>query len=354
MVTLPFIISDSLDDQSVGASVVTIKDVARVSGLSTSTVSRVIRGDSKVKKSSRAKVQKIIKELGYRPNINAQALVSKRSHSLGVVIPQVSMPFFSSLVSGAEGAAKETHHPVLIVNAYGSEQAELDAIESLQQSRCDAIVFHSIHTREEKLVELAERIPGLIFINRLIAPFAHRCVWLDTNQGAQEATRYLLENGHTNIAIVTLQTPTQGAQAYVDGIKVALNHAGVTHQDLMIGRGSVDDMEGGKEAVINLLTMGAKFTAILAYNDTMALGVIHELIKRGVRVPEDVSVAGFDDSLIASVSIPQLTTMHCPIEEMANYAAKLAIELAAEPMSSGRTHLFMPHLVKRDSVKQIN
>jgi LacI family transcriptional regulator len=331
---------------------ITIKDVARVAGVSTSTVSRVVRKQGKVGKACRAKVQKVIDELGYRPNINAQALVSKKSNSLGVVIPKVSMPFFGTLACGAEEATKENHYRVLISNAHGSEQAELDAIDSLLQHRCGAIVFHSMYTGDDKLCELAEQIPGLVFINRFIAKIAHRCVWLDNNLGAQEATNNLISKGHTDIAVITRKDVNPDAKIRLDGVRTALNNAGIKLVDSMTGTGSTADMDGGREAIRDLLEKQAKFSAVLVYNDNMAIGAIHELHARGIRVPEDVSVVGFDDLLISIACIPELTTMHYPVREMANYAANLAIELSENENSSGRTHLFMPHLIERGSVAQ--
>ncbi|WOH36010.1 LacI family DNA-binding transcriptional regulator [Thalassotalea fonticola] len=331
---------------------ITIKDVARVAEVSTSTVSRVVRKQGKVGKACRAKVQKVIDELGYRPNINAQALVSKKSNSLGIVIPKVSMPFFGTLACGAEEATKENNYRVLISNADESEQTELDAIDSLIQHRCEAIVFHSVYNNDDTLCELAEKIPGLVFINRFIPKIAHRCVWLDNNLGAQEATRHLISKGHTDIAVITRENINTDAQVRLDGVRTALTNAGIKLIDSMVESASTADMEGGREAVRNLLKKGMKYTAVLAFNDNMAIGVIHELNAQGIRVPEDVSVIGFDDLLIAVACLPELSTMHYPIREMANYAAKLAIELSENSSSSVRTHLFMPHLVERDSVSE--
>jgi len=329
---------------------VTIKDVARVAGVSTSTVSRVVRKQGKVGKTCRAKVQKVIDDLGYRPNINAQALVSKKSNSLGVVIPKVSMPFFGTLACGAEELTKENNYRVLISNAHGSEQAELDAIDSLVQHRCGAIVFHSMYCSDDKLCELADKIPGLVFINRLIPKLAHRCVWLDNNMGAQEAAKLLISHGHNNIATVTRKDVNPDAQVRLDGIRTTISNAGLQLEKELIAYGATADMEGGKEAVITLLDSGKEFTAVLAYNDNMAIGVVHELHSRGIRVPQDISVVGFDDLLISVACIPELTTMHYPVREMAHYAANLAIELSDNERKSGKTHLFMPHLIERDSV----
>lgn len=332
---------------------ITIKDVARVAGVSASTVSRVVRGEGKVGKACRTKVQKVIDELGYRPNINAQALVNQKSNSLGVVIAKVSMPFFGTLACGAEQAAKEKNCRVLICNAFEDEKAELDAVESLMQHRCDAIVFHSTHTSDEVLCQLADKIPGLVFINRFIPQIANRCVWLDNNTGAQMATRYLLNKGHTDIAVVTRDVMNPDAHFRLDGIKTVLGNAGIKLNEANIAHAEAN-MQGGRAAVRTLLDSKAKFTAVIAYNDNMAVGVIHELNAQGLRVPQDISVIGFDDLLISMACLPQLTTIHYPVEEMANYAAKLAIELSANASTSVRTHLFMPHLVERASVSLVN
>ncbi|MEH6551262.1 MAG: LacI family DNA-binding transcriptional regulator [Pseudomonadales bacterium] len=334
--------------------IITIKDVARIAGVSTSTVSRVIRGESNVKKSSRSKIQKVIDELGYRPNINAQALVSKKSSTLGVVIPNVSMPFFGTLAYGAEEAIKAGPYRVLVSNANDSERAEMDAIDSLLQHRCGAIIFHSAHTSDEKLIELSERIPGLVFVNRFISKLAHRCVWLDNNQGAQEATRHLMSKGHKDIAVITRADVNPDAQTRLDGIRTGMNNAGLTLDKDLLVQGTTADMDGGREAARKLLATGKKFTAILVYNDNMAVGAVHELDAQGIKVPEQVSIIGFDDLLIAQALLPELTTMHYPVKEMAEYASHLAIQLSEEPASAGRTHLFMPHIVERNSVLDIS
>lgn len=332
---------------------VTIKDVARVAGVSTSTVSRVVRKEGKVGKACRAKVQKVIDELGYRPNINAQALVNKKSKTLGVIVPNVSMSFFGTLACGAEREAKAQGYRLLISNAFGDEKAELEALDSLMQHRCEIIVMHSVHTPDETLCELAEKIPGLVFINRFIAKIAHRCVWLDNTRGAQEATQFLLAAGHKDIAVITRKDMNHDAQSRLDGIGMALSGAGIKLEKDAIVEAEAN-MDGGSIAVKELMAKGDKFSAILVYNDNMAIGVIHELNACGLRVPEDVSVIGFDDLLISVACLPQLTTMHYPIEEMARYASKLAIELSDQDGSAVRTHLFMPHLVKRGSVLDIS
>ncbi len=332
---------------------ITIKDVARVAGVSTSTVSRVVRKEGSVAKAYRIKVQKVIDELGYRPNINAQALVNKKSKTLGVIVPNVSMSFFSTLACGAVREAKAQGYRLLISNAFGDKETELEALDSLMQNRCETIIMHSVHTDDDTLCDLAEKIPGLVFINRFIAKIPHRCVWLDNNLGAQDATRYLLASGHKDIAVITRQDMNHDAQTRLDGIKTVLSNAGISLDKESIIAAD-PNMDGGRIAVKALIAKAIKFSSILVYNDNMAIGVIHELNASGLKVPEDVSVVGFDDLLISVACLPQLTTMHYPIEEMASYASKLSIDLSEQGGSAVRTHLFVSHLVKRDSVLDIN
>jgi LacI family transcriptional regulator len=330
---------------------VTIKDVARVAGVSTATVSRVVHGGGQVGDDCRARVKKIIEELGYRPNSNARALVSKTSTTLGVVTPRLSMAFFGSLAAGAEIAARNNKYKLLMSNSLYETKTELEAIESLREHSCDAIVLHSEYSDEKTLLELAKKIPGLVLINRFIPKLAHRCVWLDNLAGSQEITRYLLERGHRDIAIVTSVYQNNDPELRVQGVKKTLQEAGISFNPELLAE-STANLKGGEDAIEILLARGVKFTAVIAYNDLMAVGAMNRLQDRGIKVPEDVSVVGFDNLFVSRSCRPQLTTMNYPIEEMATYAADLAIKLSTDSAGAhSQTHLFMPELVERDSVK---
>lgn len=329
---------------------VTIKDVAKVAGVSIATVSRVIHDGNQVGDACRARVKKVIAELGYRPNSNARALVSRSSNTLGVVTPKVSMPFFGSLATGVENGARESNYKALMSNSLYETKSELEAIESLRDHNCRSIVLHSEYADEKKLIALAGEIPGLVLINRYIPAISNRCVWLDNQTGARRATDYLLARGHRQFAVVTSIYQNRDPQYRLQGIREALEQAGLELHDAAIEE-STSNIEGGEQAAKALLQKGVKFTALLAYNDMMAIGAMHALFDAGLRVPEDVSVIGFDDLIVSRSCRPRLTTVHYPVEEMANYATKLAIELAEKPeLSVNRTHLFIPHLVERDSV----
>lgn len=331
---------------------VTIKDVARVAGVSTATVSRVVHGGGKVGDDCRLRVKKVIEELGYRPNSNARALVSKTSTTLGVVTPRLSMTFFGCLAAGAEIAARNNNYKLLMSNSLYETKTELEAIESLREHSCDAIVLHSEYSDEKTLLALAKKTPGLVLINRYIPKLAHRCVWLDNLAGAMEITRHLLQKGHRDIAIVTSVYKNNDPELRVQGVRRALQEAGLTLDPKLVVE-STANLKGGEEAAQALLDRGAKFTAVVAYNDLMAVGAMNRFQDQGLRVPEDVSIVGFDNLYVSRCCRPQLTTMNYPIETMATYAAELAIKLSTNAAAAqSQTHLFLPELIERQSVIQ--
>jgi len=332
---------------------VTIKDVARVAGVSTATVSRVVHGGGQVGDDCRARVKKIIEELGYRPNSNARALVSKTSTTLGVVTPRLSMAFFGCLAAGAEIAARKNNYKLLMSNSLYETKTELEAIESLREHSCDAIVLHSEYSDEKTLIDLAKKIPGLVLINRFIPKLAHRCVWLDNLAGAQEITRYLIDKGHKDIAIITSVYQNSDPELRTQGVKKTMRDAGLKFDEDLLAE-STANTKGGEDAVQMLLDRGVKFTAVIAYNDLMAVDAMNRLQDAGIAVPESVSVVGFDNLYISRSCRPLLTTMNYPIEEMGTYAAELAIKLSTDSAGAhSQTHLFMPELVERNSVKAL-
>jgi len=332
----------------------TINDVAKIAGVSIATVSRVVHNKGKVGDACRARVKKIIAELGYRPNSNASALASQTTNTIGVVTPNLSMPFFGSLASGVEKAARENNYKLLMSNSLYETESELAALESLRSHNCKAIILHSEYSDEETLIKLANEIPGLVLVNRYIPKISNRCVWLDNLSAAKEAAQYLVDKGHQNFAVVTSIYQNRDPGCRLEGIQKTLEKNKLSLESKNIEE-STANIEGGEQAVKALLAKGCEFTALLAYNDLMAVGAIHALFDAGLRVPEDVSVIGFDDLLLGVACRPKLTTMHYPVEEMANYATKLAIKLSEQKMpASKQTHLFIAEMVERDSVAIVN
>lgn len=332
---------------------VTIKDVARVAGVSTATVSRVVHNGGKVGDACRAHVQQVIKDLGYRPNTNARALVSKKTNIVGVIMPQLWVTFFSSLTSGAEKAASENNYRLFMSNSRSKTENELEAISSLKENSCDIVVLHSKVTAKETLIDLAKSIQGFVMINRFIPEVAERCIWLDSYAGSVQMAEYLVAKGHKKFAIATSCIEEEDAHARVKGTLDTLKKHGISVPQKNIVR-SVTGMDGGEEAAKALLKQGVDFTAVVCHNDLQAVGILNAFQDEGIRVPEDVSIVGFDDLYVSKACRPKLTTMHYPIEDMAHYAVNLAIQLGSgKDVSPVKTHQFIPKFVERGSVADL-
>lgn len=328
----------------------TIKDIASAAGVSLATVSRVINNGPKVGEATRARVKQIMAEMGYRPNANARALVNKRSASLGVVLAELSDPFFATLAHGIEATTRKQNVQILMSSGSIERDTELKAIETLLEHRCDAMVVHSKALDDDTLLELAAQVPGFVLINRHIPAIANRCVWLDNISGGAMMARHMISLGHHDMAVINSRYPIEDPKQRIEGIRKEVERAGLELPNAAIEH-STPDQEGGELAVQNLLAKGRPFTAVLAYNDAMASGAMTILQDHGIDVPGDVSVIGYDDVLLAKYCRPKLTTLRYPIELMAMQAAELALSYASGTRpEAGVTFKYTPTIVKRESV----
>ncbi|WP_016954909.1 LacI family DNA-binding transcriptional regulator [Catenovulum agarivorans] len=329
----------------------TIKDIASAAGVSLATVSRVINNGPKVGDATRARIKEIMKEMGYRPNANARALVTQRNPSLGVVLAELSDPFFATLAHGIESVARQKDMQVLLSSGSIQAKTEMKAIDTLMEHRCEAMVVHSKALSDDVLVGYAKEIPGFVLINRYIEAIADRCVWLDNYAGGASIAKHLLSLGHKKVAIITSQYQIDDPILRLKGVEDELNAAGISIEKAAIEL-ATPDQEGGEAAMQNLLSKGIEFTAVVAYNDAMAAGAMSMLLDHGVQVPTEVSVIGFDDVILARYCRPKLTTLKYPIEMMGVKAAELALSLATKKPQAEHTstHKYTPTIVKRESV----
>ncbi|MCP8900956.1 LacI family DNA-binding transcriptional regulator [Gilvimarinus xylanilyticus] len=328
----------------------TIKDIADVAGVSLATVSRVINNGPKVGDATRERVKKVMEELGYRPNANARALVTRKSASLGVVIAELLDPFFATLAHGIDAVARRQNVQILMSAGSIEKQTELKAIDTLLQHRCEAMVVHSKALDDKTLVEFAAQVPGFVLINRYIEDIGHRCVWLDNVAGGQTMARHMLSQGHKKFVVVSSKYQIDDPIQRLSGIRKELALSDIELPESHI-EFSTPDQEGGEIAMRNLLARGIEFTAVLAYNDAMASGAMTLLQDHDVNVPTDVSIIGYDDVLLAKYCRPKLTTLHYPVEMMATKAADLALAYArGDVPDPSVTYKYTPTLVKRDSV----
>ena len=327
----------------------TIKDVARLAGVSVATVSRVINHSPKASEGSRQAVLQAMETLQYHPNANARALAQQSTETIGLVVGDVSDPFFGAMVKSVDEIAWQTGKFLLIGNGYHDEQKERQAIEQLIRHRCAALVVHSKKVPDDELSNLMQQIPGMVLLNRVLPNYEQRCIALDDRYGAWLATRHLIQMGHKNIAFICSNHAISDSQDRLQGYYDALKEHGLPCNERLVTFGEPDET-GGETAVTALLGQGRNFTAIACYNDSMAAGALAVLNDNGIRVPEDISLTGFDDVLVSRYIRPRLTTIRYPIMTMAQQAATLALALAHNQPLPEVTRLFTPTLVRRHSV----
>ncbi|MGO2507432.1 substrate-binding domain-containing protein [Vibrio hibernica] len=330
----------------------TIKDVAKEANVSVATVSRVLNKSPKAGKASIEAVTKAMAQLGYRPNAAARALVNQSTNTMGVLVYDVSDPFFGAMVKPIDKVAYQNGKHLLIGNGFHSEKKEREAIELLINHRCESLIIHSKALSNEELIAFSKEIPGMVLINRYIPEIAERCIALDNHRGSYLATEYLIKNGHKHIGYLcsshNIEDSFQRKAGYMDALK-AYN---LPYSESYIEYGTPDE-EGGELAMTNLLAKGLPITAIATYNDYMAAGTLSVLEDNGIETPKDMSIIGFDNGLIAKYLHPKLTTVRYPIQLMAEKAAELSLKLANKEEITTDTLMFVPTLVRRASVISI-
>lgn len=331
---------------------VTMSDVARRAGVSSATVSRVLNRSATVDAKTQALVGKAIAELRYRPNAVARGLASRSSRAIGVVINRFDSIYYGALLHGAEEALAAEGFKMLAESARERAEGERQAWESLRERQCDAVIVHSDKLDDAELAQRMEDHPRSVLMNRHVASHGERCVYLDNEVGGALAARYLHEAGHRRLAMITGPSSFYEARDRSRGFLGELARRGIDADQVATVEADFQ-IEGGRTAMLALLD-GAAPGAVFAQNDEMAAGALEACRERGVQVPEDVSVLGFDDVAIARHLVPKLTTIRQPLAEIGAAAGRLALALAtgtepAEPI----VQVFGAEVVERASVADL-
>jgi LacI family transcriptional regulator len=334
-----------------------IRDVAARAGVSHQTVSRVINGHDRVAPATQARVLRAIEELEYVPSALARGLSSDRAHSLGMVTTDISDYFFAQAAAGAEAQARK-HGLFLVigsveVTAPGDDQSYL---RLMLERRVDGLVLAQPTLGPDMsalLTSVASRLPLVVMSARLDLPGVD-VVDVDNRQGGRDATNYLIERGHRSIATITGPRNWPSAKDRLTSYRAALRRAGLPRDPALVQSSPDWGLDSGREATARLLESGSRFTAIFAQSDLLALGAITQLRAHGFRVPEDVSVVGYDDIPVASFVDPAFTTIRQPMRDVGAKAVDILLErIAADRSGTGptpRRHLLPASLVIRDSV----
>jgi LacI family transcriptional regulator len=339
--------TDSASD--LGDSKVTLGMVAAACGVSPSTVSRILNGTAVVSPEKREAVDRAIASLGFVPNPIARGLAGGRTLSVGVITQSIDSPFYGVALRGIEEALIPAGYSPLFVSGHWNATEEARCIDVLRSRRVDGIIVLTGRLSDNSLRNLSKTIPVVVTGRELTGP---RLYSLDFNnfEGARLATEHLLTLGHRRIAHISGDLVHPDATERLRGYRIALKAAGVPYKPALVLPGQYHE-ESGLIAVEQLINRGEPFTAIFAANDQMAFGAALALHKRGLRVPDDVSLIGLDDLAGAAHSIPPLTTIHQAAIELGRLAASSLLQLLAGQTPTGT--LPEPRLIIRQSTQAL-
>jgi LacI family transcriptional regulator len=331
------------------AGKVTLERVAEAAGVSPSTVSRILNGTATVSVEKREAVDRAIARLGFVPDPVARGLAGGRTLSIGVVTQSIDSPFYGVALRGIEDELDGAGYNALFVSGHWDATKEARCVEVLRARRVDGIVVLTGRLSDQALRACAKTLP-VVVAGRMLKAAGLFALKFDDAAGARMATEHLLALGHRRIACIAGDPVHPDAVERLGGYRQALEQAGVEFDPALVAPGRFHE-ESGRLAMEHLLDSRRRFTAVFACNDQMAFGAALALHRRGLRVPDDVSLVGFDDLAGAHCSIPPLTTVHQPAYELGVLTARAMLQLLAGRKPD--VAMPAPRLIARESSRHL-
>jgi len=296
----------------------TIKDVARLAGVGLGTASRVVRGQGSVSQAKLERVRKAIDTLGYRPSHTARSLLYGTTRMIGVYIPLLSGTFYTSLLQVIDTELRGAGLHMMVAFGVSREDARRQAVDGvgfLLERGCDGVIVLTCPLEEEDLAALGPRRDRIVALNHSFDSIAGQCFTVDHRLGGRLAARALLDHAHRDIAVIAGPATVADNIDRIDGFMGELAAAGIDTGAIWMAERDFSSA-GGRDAARELVASGYRFSALFCANDEMALGALSFFHEAGIRVPQDVSVIGYDDAPGAAYSAPRLTSVHIPWREM--------------------------------------
>jgi len=329
----------------------TIYDVARLAGVSTATVSRALNGTGQIAASTRATIEAAVEQLGYRPNTIARSLVTKTTQTIALLLPDITNPFYAALVNGIQQTALSHGHTMLLCTTESDAEREEHYLRVLRAKQVDGALVDGLVLPPDRIARFVEDGFPIVCLDRDIDSRSIPLVQVDNRLGGRIATEHLIDLGHTRIGHVTGAGELGISDERLAGYRDALSGAGLPVDFQLVEEGRFTD-DGGHDAARRLLEREPGVTAIFAANDLSALGVLNAVAEAGKRVPDDVSVVGFDDLHLSAYTAPPLTTIRQPAVEIATLATEILIGLTKGREVEEMRHLLEPELVIRASTRR--
>lgn len=317
------------------------------------TVSRVVNNNPNVKPQTRKKVFEAIERLGYRPNAVARGLASKKTTTVGVVIPDISNAIFAEVARGIEDIANMYHYNIILCNADKRKEKEIRVINTLLEKQVDGLLFMGGVVTDEHMQAFQTSTVPIVLCGTNVEGNTMAAVDIDHQQAAHDAVKLLIDKGHRRIGMISgnLQDPNNGFSRY-NGYKNALEEAGVAFNESLVRIGN-HRYESGIEAMKYFLELPERPTAIFSATDEMAIGAIHAAQDAGLAIPGDISVISVDNSRMASMVRPLLTTVAQPMYDIGAVSMRLLTKLMnKENVEKGKVTL-MHEVIQRQSVAEV-
>lgn len=331
----------------------TIKDVAKLAGVSPSTVSRVIADNRRISPATKERVKKLMTELDYHPNMIARSLIKRTSHTLGLILSRstdsaFSNPFFSEIIRGISAVTQSYHYSLMLATAEDYAKEAKQCLRMVTEKRVDGILLLASRVNDELIPELIKNNYPFVVVGR--APEINKCYSVnnDNIRAAYSAVRHLFNLGHQRIALLNGPEEYIFCQDRYEGYRFAFREFGIENDPLLVKKGcfSQDD---GYRLTLELLNLSLPPTAIFAVDDLMALGAYKAIKEKKLRIPDDIAVVGFNDDPLASVIEPNLTTVRIPIYEMGVAASTMIIDLLQNQEVFPAQKILSSELIIRDS-----
>ena len=305
----------------------TIKDVARRTGVSHSTVSRALRGNSLISFETAERIRQAAQEMGYQPSAAARSLKTNRTQVLGVIVSSIADPFFGEILNGIEACAQERGYSLFIAASQHDPVKERQIVQTMMEQRTDGVIICSSSFSAEQGRQLLSYGFPVVAVNHQAAESFHYSIYHDDVDGSRQVTKHLISLGHKNIAYLGNEQSGRTTMDRLSGFKHAIMEAGLKVRDEHIYHVQGGDPALGAESVAYFQQLSVRPTAIVCFNDTLAIGVLKGCQQAGILVPEDLSVTGFDNITYSAFTCPALTTFDQPKVSIGEEAARLLLDL---------------------------